>query len=88
MEFKKEINTMISKLKTERDNLKLSMHLASMEAKDEFEEAEKKWKKLKEKASNITDDFEAASDEVMTNAKIIGEELNESYNRIKTRLKK
>jgi len=88
MELKTEIDKMMSKLKTERDELKLKMHLASMDAKEEFEEAEKKWKQLKEKAANVTDDVEAASDAIMTNAKIIGEELNETYDRIKTRLKK
>ncbi|MGB3211045.1 MAG: hypothetical protein WBB19_10105 [Desulforhopalus sp.] len=88
MEFKTEIDNLMSKVKTERDALKLKMHLASMDAKDEFEEAEKKWRQLKEKASDITDDVATTSDELMTNAKIIGEELRETYNRIKTRLNK
>ena len=88
MEFKAEIENLVSKLKTERDELKLKMHLASMEAKDEFEEAEKKWKQLKEKTSAIKSDVAATSEELMANTKIVGEELKETYNRIKTRLKK
>ena len=88
MEFKLEIDNLMSKLKTERDDLKLKMHLASMDAKEEFEEAEKKWKQLKEKAADMTSDVAATSDELVTNAKMIGYELKETYNRIKTQLKK
>lgn len=88
MEMKREIHNLISRIRTERDELKLKLHLASMNAKEEFEEAEKKWKQLKEKAADISDDVAATSDELATNAKIIGEELKETYARIKKRLNK
>ena len=88
MEIKVEIDNMINKLKTERDDLKLKMHLASMDAKQEFEEAEKKWIQLKAKTTDITSGVAETSDELMTNVKIVGEELKETYHRIKTRLKK
>ena len=43
MEMREEFAKLVEKLKTERDEINLKMHLASMEAKKEFEEAEKKW---------------------------------------------
>ena len=86
MEMKEEFNKLVEKLRTERDELNLKMHLASMEAKKEFEVAEKKWGQLKVKASEIADDAVETSEEVITKSKIVGEELKETYKRIAKRL--
>lgn len=42
MRMQEEFNKMVEKLKMEQDEIKLKMHLASMETKQEYEEAEKK----------------------------------------------
>ena len=86
MTMKIEFDHLLEKLKTERDELKLKLHLASMEAKEEFEEAEKNWDKLKIKAAEIADDSKETSEEFIAKAKIIGEELKEAYVRIAKRL--
>ena len=78
----------VNKIKTERDELKLKMHLASMEAKEEFEKAEKKWENVKSKAAKIADKTIETSDEYIAKANIIGEELKEAYRRIAKRLSK
>ena len=46
MDMKKEFSNLMERLKTERDELKLKAHLASMEAKEEFAGAEEKWEQL------------------------------------------
>jgi phosphoribosylpyrophosphate synthetase len=86
--MKEEFNKLIEKLKSERDGINLKIHLASMEAKTEFEEAEQKWLQVKAKAAEITDDAVETSEELIAKAKIIGEELKETYNRIANRLSK
>ena len=86
MKTKIEFNTLWEKLNSERDELKLKLHLASMDAKDEFEEAEKNWDKLQIKASEIADESKETSDELIAKAKIVGEELKEAYVRISKRL--
>ena len=86
MSTKLEINNLLEKLKSERDELKLKLHLASMDAKEEFEEAEKNWDKLKIKAAEIADDSKETSEELIAKAKIVGEELKEAYVRISQRL--
>jgi len=86
--MKEDFEKLVAKLKAERDELKLKMHLGSMEAKTEFEEAEKKWRKVKMKASEISDDAVETSEEYIDKAKVVGEELKEAYSRISKRLKK
>jgi len=86
MSIKKEFDNLLEKLKSERDELKLKLHLASLEAKEEFEEAEKNWDTLKIKASEIADDSKETSEEFIAKAKIVGEELKDAYSRISKRL--
>ncbi len=85
MSIKDEFEHLIEKLKVERDEINLKLHLASMEARDEFKEAEKQWEEVKTKASDIANDTKETSDEVISKAKIIGEELKDAYQRINKR---
>ena len=88
MVIKEEFNNLIEKLKTQRDEINLKMHLASMNAKTEFEEAEKRWLQVKTKAADIADDAVVTSEEVIAKTRIVGEELKETYRRIAKRLSK
>lgn len=86
MGMREDFDKLIEKLKTERDEINLKIHLASMDAKEEFEEAEKKWDQVKAKASDIADDAAETSEEYIAKAKMVGEELKETYRRISKRL--
>jgi len=86
MALQKEFENLLSKLNTEREELQLKLKLASMEAKAEFEDAEKQWQEIKTKASEIADDTIETSEEYIAKAKIIGEELKDTYHRIAKRL--
>lgn len=88
MGMKEEFNKLIDKLRMERDEINLKIHLASMDAKKEFEQAEKQWSQLKVKASEIADDAVETSEEFVTKSKVVGEELKETYRRISKRLSK
>ena len=86
MSLQNEFENLLSKLNIQREELQLKLHLASMEAKAEFEEAEKQWQQIKVKASEIADDTKETSEEYIAKAKIIGEELGDTYQRITKRL--
>lgn len=86
MAMKDEFNKLVEKLKMERDEINLKIHLASMDAKKEFEGTEKKWAQVKAKAADIADDAVETSEEVIAKTKIVGEELKETYKRILKRL--
>ena len=88
MEMKEEFTRLVEKLRTERDEIKLKIHLASMDAKQEFEAAEKQWGYLKNKASEIADGAVETSEELIGKSKIVGQELKETYKRISKRLSK
>lgn len=86
MSIKEEFESLLETLKVERDEINLKLHLASMEAKEEFTEAEKQWVVLKAKATEIADDTIETSEEFIAKAKIVSEELKAAYHRIAERL--
>ena len=86
MSIKQDFENLLDKLQVERDEIKLKLHLASMEAKEEFDEAEKQWGQLKVKASEIADETVETSEEYINKAKIVGDELKRAYGRIAKRL--
>ena len=84
--MKQEFDQLLEKLSAQRDEVNLQLHLASMEAKDEFSQAEEKWAYVKQKASEIADDSVETTDEFISGAKVVGEELAEAYRRIAKRI--
>lgn len=86
MSIQNEFESLLNNLDSVREELQLKLRLASMEAKDEFEEAEKQWQLIKNKAAEIADDSVETSEEFIAKAKIVGEELKESYHRIAKRI--
>ncbi|MDP3010461.1 MAG: hypothetical protein Q8N30_15515 [Methylococcales bacterium] len=86
MAIKEDFDNLIDKLKTERDEISLKLHLATMEAKEEFEGAEEQWQLIKTKAAEIADDSVETSEEFIAKAKIVGDELKETYQRIAKRI--
>ena len=65
MDMKEEFNNLVERLKTERDELKLKAHLASMEAREEFAGAEEKWEQLKLKvAETIESEIERLKERI------------------------
>ncbi len=86
MDIQKEFSELIETLKTERDEISLKLHLASMDAKDEFDSLDAKWDLVTQKAADITDDAVEVSEDAVEKAKIVGEELKEAYQRIRAKL--
>ena len=86
MSLQNEFENLLTKLNTEREELQLKLHLANLDAKEEFEQAEKQWQQIKAKASEIADDSIETSEEFIAKAKIVGEELKDTYHRIAKRL--
>lgn len=86
MSVKDDFEDLLNKLQTQRDEINLKLHLASMEAKQEFEEAEQEWQQLKAKAADIADDSVETSEDFISKTKIVAEELKEAYYRISKRL--
>ena len=88
MDLKKEFNELTDTLKQQRDEIEVQIHLASMEAKDEWQKAEQNWDQFIDKLGVITDDTKETSAELIQTTKIIGDELKNTYARISERLNK
>jgi len=88
MDLKKEFDELTDSLKQQRDEIEVQIHLASMEAKDEWQKAEQNWGQFIDKLGVITDDTKEASAELIQTTKIIGDELKNTYARISERLNK
>jgi chromosome segregation ATPase len=74
-------------IKTQRDELRLQMHLAKSELKDEWEALEKKWPDAESKLEKFANDVEHSAEDLRESLGVVGSELKETYHRIKTRLK-
>jgi hypothetical protein len=48
------LDSLLSMLKQQRDELKLQMHLAGKEARDQFEDLEKKWTEIESRAEPLS----------------------------------
>lgn len=88
MEFLKDLENLSDKLKQQRDEILVQLNLAGKEAKEEWEHAETKWTELKHKAEEIKDDTKETTEELVSAAKVVAEELSGAYQRIIDRLKK
>ena len=70
-------------LQTERDNIEVKLHLLNMDAKEEWDELEKKYGEFKTKASAVADVTVDSAGDVAEALKLVGEELREGYKRIR-----
>ncbi|MCK4842927.1 MAG: hypothetical protein KAT04_13785 [Methylococcales bacterium] len=88
MDIQKEFNDLTDALKQQRDEIEVQIHLASMDAKEEWHKAEKSWGHFTDALGVISDDTKETSAELIKTTKVIGDELKETYNRISKRLSK
>ncbi len=88
MEISKEkLAEALDKLRQERDELRVKIHLGTMEAKEEWEELEKKWQRFESKAADAKDSVVETSRDVGEGAQLIAKELGSAYRRIRDGLR-
>ncbi len=78
----KRIDEMISELKKERDELQVRIHLAKLEAGDEWQKIEAKLVKLEDKTKELGSATAEASQDVGAAAKLLGEEIRNGFKAI------
>lgn len=81
-----EISKLNETLKTERDELKLKIHLAKMDVQEEWQKTEQQWQHFKAKADNIGAAAKESSQDVGTALKLLGEEVRHAFSRIRKSL--
>ena len=81
-----DIDAMIEGLKQQRDSVRVQLHLAMAEVRQEWEELEKKWEHFRAKANSVGRETQEVSQDVFEASKLLGEELKRGYERIRKRL--
>ena len=76
-----DFDKLIADLKRARDEIKLKLHLASLDVKEEWGELEGKWQSFSERA-----EMHRSADGVGAALGSLGEELKQAYQRIRKAL--
>ena len=80
---KNVLEEVISKLKQERDDLKVQMHLASMDAKDEYDRLSRKCDELTDQYEPVKDAVEDTADNVFSALGLVADELKIGFQRVR-----
>ncbi len=81
-----DLETARLKVAQMRDELKLKMHLAGMDARDEWNELEGKWSRFETKARTAQAEGEEVGEQVWTEVKQLGKTLREGYEKLRQTL--
>jgi hypothetical protein len=80
---KTDLQRLADELRHQRDELKLKLHLAKADAKDEWEVIEKKWEHARGRLAVIGKEAGAASKDVREAARLVLDEIKAGYQRIR-----
>ena len=79
----KKFEELSKELQTDREEIKLQLHLLNMDTKEEWNELEKKFEQFRAKAATVSGVAEDSAGNVTEAVKLVAEELREGYKRIK-----
>ena len=78
-----ELNELAETLQQARDELRVDMHLAKAEIREDWEELEKQWEHFRQKMQRVGHEAAEAGDDVAEAASLLGAELKKGYQRIR-----
>ena len=73
----------LAKLRTERDELKVKLHLLKADAKDEWDAVEKRWEHFEARMKKVGASAADSSEDVAAAGKQLAEEIGNAYKRIR-----
>ncbi len=82
-EWRAELGKLIDELKTERDELRLQMHLAKADLTDEWDQIEQRMEHLKSKAAAVAEASGEGAKDVWEAAQLVGGEIRDAFARIR-----
>ncbi len=84
------MNELVQELKQYRDELRLKMHLAKADARDEWEKLEQRWdafeRRFDDQKDAVEDFVEGASDKIEESLERVAGEIKQSYQRLRAKL--
>ena len=85
--YKESLQRELDLLTKMRDELKLQMHLAKADARDEWNKLEKNWSEVQDEMRRASADAKVPIEQLGNAAKGLIEDLKASYERMKRNLK-
>ena len=85
-EKRKSLEQLISRLKQERDELALQIHLGKEELKDEWDAVQQKLDQLTHRFEPLNKAVAQTTEDVWESLKLVGEEVKEGFQRIRKSL--
>jgi len=83
----KTFDQVMADLRQQRDELRLQMHLAKAEAREEWEELEKKWQHLETRLERAAGEAKASAENIGAAMETVTDELGAAYRRIRNSLR-
>lgn len=87
MTLKEELRELSQTVQRHRDEVRVQLHLARQDVKDEWDDLDAYWQRFRRKLDEIVHDAEDTSQEARQSARELGNELKEGYERLRKRLK-
>jgi uncharacterized phage-like protein YoqJ len=84
---KERLAEVVARLRQERDELRLKVHLGTMEAKEEWDELERKWQTLESQLAEAKEEAVQRAREARANVELVADELEAAYRRIREGLR-
>lgn len=84
---REKIDRLLESLRQKRDELRLQLHLGKAQVREEWDEAEDKWKRFEDQARRWRDTADETAGKMRETIKILAEELEDAYRRIRRTLK-
>ena len=82
-EQRSALDEVIAKLKQERDELQVQMHLASMDAKDDYDRISGKVDELSQQYEPVKDAVEESAENVFAALGLVADELKAGFQRVR-----
>lgn len=83
VDLREELKKLEDTVLQQRDELRLKLHLAKADARDEWEGLERKWAEAQVKFDQVKKTAGESSEGIEAAAKLLGEELLKGYERIR-----
>ena len=83
MAVREEMKKLEETLLQQRDELRVKLHLAKADARDEWEGLERKWAEAQTKFAQLQKSAGESMDDIEAAARLLGEELQKGYDRIR-----
>ena len=83
---RKKLDELVNTVRKERDELKLQIHLASLDAKDEYERLSKKCDRLADEYQPVTEAVEKTADNMVSALGMVADELKFGFQRVRQAL--